>query len=172
MKATGIVRRIDDLGRIVIPKEIRRNLRIREGAPLEIYVDQGGGLILKKYSPLKEMGVISRDYVESLSTKLNAPSFVVDHDSVIAVGGADEGEWLGKETPEGVLKCMEQRRSAVMSGDHAVWTFPNSAVAPIVAEGDSLGAVIVIPSVERENLQLELKLAETAAGFLARQIVP
>ena len=74
MKATGIVRRIDDLGRVVIPKEIRRTLRIREGAPLEIYVDRSGGLILKKYSPLKEMADLVGDYVESLNERQTRPS--------------------------------------------------------------------------------------------------
>lgn len=170
MKATGIVRRIDELGRIVIPKEIRRNLGIREGAPLEIYVDRGGGLILRKYSPIKELGMIAQDYVDTLSSETVAPAFVADHDSVIAAAGVPRDEWVGKETPESIIECIDGRRNALLRAEESGWSFPLCAVAPIVAEGDSLGAVIVVPPPGPEGSELGLKLAETAAGFLARQI--
>lgn len=87
MKATGIVRRIDDLGRVVIPKEIRRTLRIREGDPLEIYTDREGEVILKKYSPINDLGEFAREYVETLYETLGTPAFVTDRDEVIAVSG-------------------------------------------------------------------------------------
>ena len=170
MKATGIVRRIDDLGRVVIPKEIRRTLRIREGAPLEIYVDRSGGLILKKYSPLKEMADLVGDYVESLNEKLHTPAFIVDHDGVVAAAGVEEGAWIQKETPEAVLECIENRKVTVLRGEEAVWSFSACAVAPIIAEGDALGAVLVVPQ-DEPSAELALKLAETAAGFLGRQIM-
>lgn len=170
MKATGIVRRIDDLGRVVIPKEIRRTLRIREGAPLEIYVDRTGGLILKKYSPLKEMAALVRDYVDTLSGKLQTPAFVVDHDGVVAAAGVDEAEWLGQETPDSVLECVDERKTALLSGEDQVWTFSMCAAAPIIAEGDALGAVLVVAR-DDEGGDLALKLAETAAAFLGRQIM-
>lgn len=170
MKATGIVRRIDDLGRVVIPKEIRRSLRIREGAPLEIYVDQSGGLILKKYSPLQEMADLVRDYVDSLSGKLNTPAFVVDHDGVVAAAGVDDDQSGWRETPRAVLECVEQRKSEVLSGEDQVWSYSECAVAPIIAEGDALGAVLVVAQ-EGQSADLALKLAETAAGFLGRQIM-
>lgn len=171
MKATGIVRRIDDLGRIVIPKEIRRNLRIREGAPLEIYVDPTGELILKKYSPMKELAKFAQSYVESLYDKTRRAALVVDHDGVVAVSDTDPAQWLRRETPERVAQCMEERRSTLLSGTEALWEFSSCVVAPIVAEGDPIGAVIV-GAVDGELGELELKLAETAAGFLARQIEP
>ena len=87
MKATGIVRRIDDLGRVVIPKEIRRTLRIREGDPLEIFVDREGEVILKKYSPIQELGHFAQEYVESLFLSLNKTVLISDRDSFIAVDG-------------------------------------------------------------------------------------
>lgn len=170
MKATGIVRRIDDLGRVVIPKEIRRSLRIREGAPLEIYVDADGGLILKKYSPLKEMADIARDFVESLSEKLKKPAFIVDHDGVVAAAGTSSEDWRRLETPETVVRIMDERRAVFLSGEGSVWSFTHCAVAPVIAEGDALGAVILAVDAPDDE-PVALKLAETAAGFLARQMI-
>ena len=89
MKATGIVRRIDDLGRVVIPKEIRRTMRIREGEPLEIYTDRDGEVIFKKYSPVGELSVLAGGCAEALSRTAGCPVVVCDRDTVIvAVGGA------------------------------------------------------------------------------------
>lgn len=170
MKATGIVRRIDDLGRVVIPKEIRRNLSIREGAPLEIYIDEEGGLILKKYSPIKELGSLSQDYVESLYKKTQLPAFVIDHDGIVAMSGVRPEEWRRRATPEAAARCMDERRTVVLEGEDAIWSFSSCVIAPIVAEGDSIGAVVLGSAPEREVGELEVKLAETAAGFLARQV--
>ena len=85
MKATGIVRRIDDLGRVVIPKEIRRTLRIREGDPLEIFTDREGEIILKKYSPIGELGTLAKLYAESLAQTLSCTVCITDMDQVVAV---------------------------------------------------------------------------------------
>lgn len=90
MKATGIVRRIDDLGRVVIPKEIRRTLRIREGDPLEIFVDRDGEVILKKYSPIGELGDFAKEYAESLFEGTNHVTLITDRDNIIAVAGASK----------------------------------------------------------------------------------
>lgn len=87
MKATGIVRRIDDLGRVVIPKEIRRTMRIREGEPLEIYVDREGEVILKKYSPINELGEFAKEYADSLHEALGHVVCIADRDEIIAVSG-------------------------------------------------------------------------------------
>ena len=87
MKATGIVRRIDDLGRVVIPKEIRRTLRIREGDPLEIFTDSDGEIILKKYSPIGELGAFAKEYAESLAQTIGHVTCIVDKDQIIAVSG-------------------------------------------------------------------------------------
>src|SRR6056297_1277672 len=96
MKATGIVRRIDDLGRVVIPKEIRRNLHIREGEPLEIFVDKEGEIILKKYSPIGELASPANEYCDVLFEVLQTPILITDRDSIIAVAGMNKKVLLGK----------------------------------------------------------------------------
>lgn len=97
MKATGIVRRIDDLGRVVIPKEIRRTLRIREGDPLEIFVDRDGEVILKKYSPIGELGDFAKEYAESLFESTGHITMITDRDTIITVaGGSKKSFWTSK----------------------------------------------------------------------------
>ena len=96
MKATGIVRRIDDLGRVVIPKEIRRTLRIREGDPLEIFVDREGEVILKKYSPIGELGDFAKEYADSLHEAIGHIALIADRDNIITVAGAPKKEFLNK----------------------------------------------------------------------------
>lgn len=100
MKATGIVRRIDDLGRVVVPKEIRRTLRIREGDPMEIYTDREGQIILKKYSPLGEMGNFAQSYVESLSQITHFLVCITDTEQVIAVAGPGKKGSLNSQLPD------------------------------------------------------------------------
>ena len=115
MKATGIVRRIDDLGRVVIPKEIRRTLRIREGDPLEIFVDRDGEVILKKYSPISELGDFAKEYAEALYDSLGNPVLICDRDTYIAVAGGSKKEYLNKSVSELVEKIMEDRHSVIES---------------------------------------------------------
>lgn len=180
MKATGIVRRIDDLGRVVIPKEIRRTLRIREGDPLEIFVDREGEVILKKYSPIGELGDFAQEYADSLQQSTGHIAIITDRDVVVAVAGAPKKQWLEREVTPEIERAMNNRKSFVLPGtrdqrderdDDERWHFTSAAVAPIIAEGDPIGAVLLAseePGVEMG--QLELKLVETAAGFLARQM--
>ena len=96
MKATGIVRRIDDLGRVVVPKEIRRVLRIREGDPLEIYTGNTGEVILKKYSPINELSQFAGEYAETVSKILGGTIIVSDTDQVIAASGSGRKEYADK----------------------------------------------------------------------------
>ena len=117
MKATGIVRRIDDLGRVVIPKEIRRNLRIREGEPLEIFVDREGEIILKKYSPIGELGSLAREYAAAINETINRVVLILDRDSVIAAAGVSEKDFLGKGIGRFVERSMEERRSLLFNYD-------------------------------------------------------
>ncbi len=109
MKATGIVRRIDDLGRVVIPKEIRRTLRIREGDPLEIFVDRDGEVILKKYSPIGELGDFAKEYADSLFESTNHITMISDRDSIIAVAGGSKKDYLDKSIGPIVETSMYQR---------------------------------------------------------------
>ena len=96
MKATGIVRRIDDLGRVVIPKEISRTLRIKEGTPLEIFTDREGEIILKKYSPIGELNVFAKEYAEALAQSSGMVACITDHDQVVAAAGQGSRDYLGK----------------------------------------------------------------------------
>jgi AbrB family transcriptional regulator (stage V sporulation protein T) len=186
VKATGIVRRIDDLGRVVIPKEIRRTLRIREGDPLEIFVDREGEVILKKYSPIGELGDFAKEYADSLHEAVGHIACIADRDNIIAVAGAPKKEFLNKPVGPAVEKVMEERKPVLINtpGEHLLCRdcavraeeeegcpFSAEVIAPIVAEGDPIGAVILCsrePGVKMG--ELELKLAETAAGFLAKQM--
>src|SRR5574342_600535 len=115
MKATGIVRRIDDLGRVVIPKEIRRTLRIREGDPLEIFVDRDGEVILKKYSPISELSDFAKEYAEALYDSLGNPVLICDRDQYIAVAGGSKKDYLNKNIGELVEKTMEDRTSPLVN---------------------------------------------------------
>ncbi|MDA5108900.1 MULTISPECIES: stage V sporulation protein T [Brevibacillus] len=178
MKATGIVRRIDDLGRVVIPKEIRRTLRIREGDPLEIFVDRDGEVILKKYSPIGELGDFAKEYADSLYESLNHIVLISDRDSVIAVSGASKKEYLEKAIGSIVEKCLEERKTRVEknTGTYEICrdlneTYGSFVIAPIVAGGDPIGSVILLTKNEGTKMgDLEMKMAETAAGFLAKQM--
>jgi stage V sporulation protein T len=183
MKATGIVRRIDDLGRVVIPKEIRRTLRIREGDPLEIFTDREGGVILKKYSPIGELSDFAKEYAESLQQSVGHIVCISDKDSIIAVSGASKKEYLEKRVSEDIERIMEDRRTVVHAGKNDGKGIPISSdeedgtkyssqvIAPIVAEGDPIGAVIILSKEPDVSMgDLESKLAETAAGFLGKQM--
>lgn len=178
MKATGIVRRIDDLGRVVIPKEIRRTLRIREGDPLEIFVDRDGEVILKKYSPIGELGDFAKEYAESLSESTGHIALISDRDTVIAVAGASKKEYLDKPIGAMLESCMENRKITIeaSAGNHELMRDNNETIgsfvaAPIVAGGDPIGTVVLLSKDETVNVgEMESKMVETAAGFLAKQM--
>ena len=181
MKATGIVRRIDDLGRVVIPKEIRRTLRIREGDPLEIFTDREGEIILKKYSPIGELGTFAKDYAETLSQASGHITCIVDKDQIIAVSGGSKKEFLDKSISSDLEKAINGRNilSANRSDSSFVPildedyddpnTYSNEYIAPIIAEGDVLGAVVLL-SPDKKMGEVESKLATSAANFLGRQM--
>ncbi len=178
MKATGIVRRIDDLGRVVIPKEIRRTLRIREGDPLEIFVDRDGEVILKKYSPIGELSDFAQEISEALYENLHHITLFSDRDQVIAAAGASKKEYLHKPIGEIVENCMEQRKSHIESNTSTVEIIKGSpdeyvsyVIVPINAGGDPIGAVILLSKTDGERLgELELKIASTVASFLGKQM--
>lgn len=176
MKATGIVRRIDDLGRVVIPKEIRRTLRIREGDPLEIFVDREGEVILKKYSPIGELGDFAQEYTDSLFETTGHIALIADRDAIVAVAGASKKQWIDKPVTEIIEKAMDTRRTMVVTRNDVanpeeVWEFEAQVIAPIIAEGDPIGVVILATKDAGKPMgDMEIKLAETAAGFLAKQM--
>ncbi|MHC1685522.1 MAG: stage V sporulation protein T [Clostridiaceae bacterium] len=180
MKATGIVRRIDDLGRVVIPKEIRRTLRIREGDPLEIFTDREGGVILKKYSPIGELSDFSKEYAESLNQTLGHIVIIADKDGIISVSGSSKKEYAEKRISNELEKMIEDRKTFSLGvnantaiplfDDEDISKYSAQVIAPIIAEGDAIGAVIVASKDGTAFSELETKLAETAAAFLGKQM--
>lgn len=180
MKATGIVRRIDDLGRVVIPKEIRRTLRIREGTPLEIFTDREGEIILKKYSPIGELGAFAGQYAESLAQTTGLTVCVCDRDQVIAVSGGFRKELLGKNISRQLETVIEDRENILVDNkeykyiqitDNDREDFTGEAVSPILCEGDAIGAVVILSREPKQLLgETEQKLAISAAGFLGKQM--
>lgn len=181
MKATGIVRRIDDLGRVVIPKEIRRTLRIREGDPLEIFTDRDGEVILKKYSPIGELTEFATEYAESLNDALGQVAMVADRDNIIAVAGGSKKEYLEKRVSKDLEKAMEDKKSLLITEKEKIYAvtadqgeeqkYASQVIVPIVTQGDAIGAVIILSKDQDKPLsELEVKVAETAANFLGKQM--
>lgn len=178
MKATGIVRRIDDLGRVVIPKEIRRTLRIREGDPLEIYTATDGEVIFKKYSPVGELSVFAAQYADVLSRISSLPTIICDRDHVIAAAGVSKREFLERRITTTLENYMENRRSFAARREDITLVQPiegidrNAAVIyPIIAAGDVTGAVVMLMSdTIKVPSDSEIKLAQSAAAFLGKQM--
>lgn len=178
MKATGIVRRIDDLGRVVIPKEIRRTMRIREGDPLEIYTDNDGEVIFKKYSPIGELGSFAGQYADVLAKTSGYPVVVCDRDHVISVAGVPKKELLERRVSHALEDLMEGRKTHIHDHEDKKRLYPVEGVEryamvayPILAAGDVCGSIMLI-SGEKEALASEVdnKLVATAAAFLGKQM--
>ena len=183
MKATGIVRRIDELGRVVIPKEIRRTLRIREGDPLEIYTDKDGEVILKKYSPIGELEDFAKEYADSLYQAIGHICIITDKENIIAVSGAPRGIYLNKPLHASFENFIEERKSHLANmkdGDNILPVIEAEAdtseyaaevIVPVNNGGDIIGAVVILSKDDNVKMGItELKLAETAAGFVGRQL--
>ncbi|NLW23426.1 MAG: stage V sporulation protein T [Tissierellia bacterium] len=181
MKATGIVRRIDDLGRVVIPKEIRRTLRIREGDPLEIFTDREGEVILKKYSPIGELSEFANEYCEALYENTNHTAIISDRDNIIAIAGGSRKEYLDKRISPELERVMESRNTFVTSESNKPIKlyyeeenpeeYSAQVIAPIVMQGDPIGTIILMSKDPDATMgELEVKLIETAAGFLSKQM--
>jgi len=181
MKATGIVRRIDDLGRVVIPKEIRRTMRIREGDPLEIYTDREGEVIFKKYSPIGELVDFAADYADTLYKTCGLCVAVCDRDAVIACAGIPKKEHLEKKNSGEIENVIEGRTLYVYDGktDRIYLTDENkthyvTCAQPIFSEGDVIGCVAALSSVDAKrdaaDTETETKLVQTAAVFLGKQL--
>ncbi len=182
MKATGIVRRIDDLGRVVIPKEIRRTMRIREGDPLEIYTDREGEVIFKKYSPIGELQTFAAEYADTLSKTSMMPIMVCDRDVIIAVSGASKREYLDRKVSSYLESIMESRTIFSKTPDKNPMPITDeggahyiSCAMPIIADGDIIGCVLSgwpyeADASEKLSENVEAKLLQTAGVFLGKQM--
>ena len=177
MKATGIVRRIDDLGRVVIPKEIRRTLRIRDGDPLEIFTEKDGEVIFKKYSPVGELSDFAAQICESLFKSGDCIAAVCDRDSVIACSGVPKKELADRRLSEELSEALEARKLYSAEGSPEMpFVYGNSALfvcvaAPILSEGDIMGGVVFAAKKEAPPpTEVQIKLASTVASFLGKQM--
>lgn len=179
MKATGIVRRIDDLGRVVIPKEIRRTLRIREGDPLEIFTDHEGEIILKKYSPIGELGQFAKQYADSLAQTTGHIVCIADRDQLIAVAGTSKKDLIQRPISRELEEAINEREIILAAGDSKEFKkitdtdeeYTYEVITPIISEGDAIGAVVLLSKEPKIKFgDLETKLASSAAGFLGRQM--
>lgn len=174
MKATGIVRRIDDLGRIVIPKEIRRTLRIKEGDPLEIYTDNNGEVIFKKYSPIGEIGAVSSQLADALNRQSGLPVIIFDRDHCIACAGISKKEVLERRISAQCEEIMERRQSVAATTSSPIYPVEGlehkaEVVSTIISSGDVSGAVIMLEGNKKSD-ESDMKLCNAAASFLGLQL--
>ncbi len=174
MKSTGVVRRVDDLGRIVIPKEIRRTLRIRDGESLEIFVDREM-IALKKFSKMSNMEEVSKELVDIINDVINKNVFVTDRDKFIAVAGSLKKKYLDKNISKYLEKMMGDRKNIVEKTISEIELLDNEKengsyiISPIIMNGDAIGLVIVIS--DKTGLgQIEEKLATVIAQFLGKYV--
>ena len=178
MKATGIVRRVDDLGRIVIPKEIRRTLKIREGDPLEIYTEKDGGVIFRKYSPMGDLQEFAAQMCEAIGANTGCIAAVADRDAIIALHGAPKRDLMDKPNSQELEQLMEQRRNyRYKEGETRIRASESSdkyhlgVAAPILTQGDLMGAVLLLMGENSAPMQeSDQKLAQTVANFLGKQL--
>ena len=182
MRATGIVRRIDELGRVVIPKEIRRTLRIREGDPLEIFTDHDGEVVLKKYSPIGEIAAIAKDYTDSLYRTLGHVALISDRDAVVSSSGAAKREYVEKQLSAEVDQILQSRQLTLLNlstgarmipitGEDRPESYSSQIIAPILADGEIVGGLILLS--RESGLQMtdiDQKVAETTANIIGRQM--
>ena len=182
MKATGVVRRIDDLGRVVIPKEIRKTLRIKEGDPLEIFTDKEGEVILKKYSPIGELTEFATGYAETLAKTTGHIACITDKDTIIAVSGGSKKEFLEQDISTELERLMEDKEvyaskensdmaMPITKNDKSDKKYNSQIVYPIISNGDTIGTVILMSKDTNTKMnEVEKKVAQSAATFLGSQM--
>ena len=175
MKATGIVRRIDDLGRIVIPKEIRRTMRIREGDPLEIFTGSGGEVVFKKYSPVGELSSFAASYAESIARCCSSPVIICDRDACIAAAGVSKKEVLERRISPALEEIIETRKEALIPAEKQSVALEGTEynllfACPIISNGDLSGCVAIIGNDSAKLSESDLNLIRVAALFLGKQM--
>lgn len=182
MKSTGIVRKLDELGRVVIPKEIRKTLRIKEGDPLEIFTDKEGEVILKKYSPIGELSEFATEYAETLAKTTGHIACITDKDTVIAVSGGAKKEYLEQSISDELEKILEDKENytskenndlavPITKNDNKERRFNSQVVYPIISDGDVIGSVILLSKEAGTKMtEVEQKVVQSAASFLGKQM--
>ena len=161
MKATGIVRRIDDLGRVVVPKEIRRILRIREGDPLEIFTGNSGEIVLKKYSPISDMNQVATEFAETAAQNLGCTVAITDTDMFIASSGKEKRLFANSKIDEELDYQIQTKEK---------YESPSKIIVPILAHGDVIGSIIMVANEDKKLSDVETKTAQIGAEFIAKQL--
>lgn len=177
MKATGIIRRMDNLGRVVIPKEIRKTMRIKEGDSLEIYTDSAEKIIFKKYSSMAELASFAQNYADVVSKAIKTPVLVSDGDEVIAVGGVPKKEFLGKKISEETKKLIN-KRECFLNGEEKPWKFyplenrqdEAECVFGVISSGDVMGSLIVLKNEKKGFSKETFLLTKTVAELLGKHL--
>lgn len=175
MKATGILRRIDELGRIVIPKEIRKNLRIREGDNIEIYITDKEEILLRKYSSLKNIQDFAQRFTDSIYALLKNNIIVTDKDHIIAMSGSLKKDYIGKEISEEMISFITRRNAILEKHNKKISVLQDSSIEatyviePIVVEGDAIGLFIIISEKEAVS-ETEEKIARIATEFFTKYL--
>ena len=176
MKATGIVRRIDDLGRVVIPKEIRKTMRLREGEPLEIFIEKAGEVILRKYSPLADLTQYAADYADSVYQSSGLTCIICDRDTVAAAAGSNRKDLVERTISLRLEETIQEKKTVVSEAGSFIELTPNEepagyeiqAVAPVIAFGDAVGAVIIYAKDRQFSTEAAKAAAQTGALFLGK----
>ncbi|MEG2310412.1 MAG: stage V sporulation T C-terminal domain-containing protein [Clostridia bacterium] len=179
MKGTGIVRKVDELGRLVIPKEIRKTLRVKEGDPIEIFVEKNGDIVLRRYSPMGDLSVIASQYSEILTKVTQFSVCITDNHSVIAINGGVKNDYLLKDISDNVIDIMSERAvwSSSLDGtcdivkNDKVKDYFSQLIAPIICDGDVIGSVILFSVDKTKKItNVEYEVAQVTAGFLSKQM--
>jgi AbrB family transcriptional regulator (stage V sporulation protein T) len=175
MKATGVVRRIDELGRIVIPKEIRRTLKIKEGTPLEIYSGERGELVLKKYSPILEIADFAGEIAESINMALELNVLVTNMECVVNARGDCKSAYINKNIDSAIERAINSRQAKIYgTNTYSTLFFDGNqnvsfALCPILSAGDLFGSIIIFSS-QKPICEPDLKTAKAFADFLGKQV--
>jgi len=178
MKATGIVRKIDDLGRVVIPKEIRKTMKIKVGDPLEIYTDHEGEVIFKKYSPIEELAETATQYAEAVNKTYGISIIIVDRDIAVACSGVSKKEVLEHKISSEIEEIIDTSQLYTWRNGEKKITVIDSqekysakVIAPIFSESDIIGAAAIVEAdTLSEPTETEIKIIQTAATFLGKQL--
>lgn len=180
MKATGIVRRIDDLGRVVVPKEIRRTMRIREGQAMEIYTGREGEIVLKKYSPMEELNECAGEYAKAMSSVTGQLVCISDHDQIVAASGPDQKSYQGKAISKELENAILDRKSIcarpgekdyipIITEETGKET--SRVMVPILSSGDTIGSVILNGKTPDAAMgESEIRMVKVAAAYLGKQM--
>lgn len=174
VKTTGLVRRIDELGRIVIPKDIRKALRLKDGESVEIFLENDN-ILLKKYSPLENLNVFYENYVSSLHSSLGKNVFIIDRDKIVASSGDLKKKYLNVNISSKMDEIVQNRDILIKNEKDKIFLGDNLVeegyyvVAPIIVNGDAIGAVIIL-SLDKVLEEIDIKTITIAATFLGKYI--